>query len=412
MSDRYAQLVRMPVASALAQRIGLPQPVALERGPGDLRGRVLLGGAGRMAEAAARVLAAIGADAATALDDPVREHAARAGLDAAVFNPQAPADQRFKALVFDATGAELIELHRFFHPTVRRVLPSGRVVVIGDGRRALEGFTRSLGKEIGRGITVNLIQVSEDANIDATLRFLLSPRSAYVSGQTIRVGPGRDVPLAGRTALVTGASRGIGAAIADVLEREGATVARLDLRDAEIELDITAEDAPAQLAERFADGLDILVHNAGITKDRTLAKMPEERWQSVLEVNLFAPERITEALKPRLRDDGRIVCVSSLSAIAGNAGQTNYATSKAGLLDLVADLELDRGVTINAVAPGFIETQMTAAMPTGVRELGRRLNSLRQGGLPVDVAETVAWLAGSGLDRNVVRVCGQSLLGA
>jgi len=216
--------------------------------------------------------------------------------------------------------------------------------------------------------------------------------------------------LQGRHAVVTGAARGIGAAIAGVLEREGALVTRLDLQDADIELDITAGDAPSILAERFADGLDILVHNAGVTKDRTLAKMPEERWQSLMEVNLLAPERITAALK--LNDDGRIVCVSSLSAIAGNAGQTNYATSKAGLLDLVSDLELERGITINAVAPGFIETQMTAAMPIAIREAGRRMNSLRQGGLPVDVAETIAWLAGSGLDRNVIRVCGQSLLGA
>ena len=413
MSDRYARLVRLPVAGGVAKRVGLPQPVALER-EGPFRGRVLLGGAGRVARSAASVLAAMEVDAATALDDPVREHAAAAGLGAAVFNPLAPADQRFKALVFDATGAELVELHRFFHPTVRRILPSGRVIVLGDGRRALEGFTRSLGKEIGRGATVNLVHVSEGAEerIGDTLRFLLEPRSAYVSGQVIRVGAGEGVPLARRTALVTGASRGIGAAIADVLEREGAEVVRLDLRDADIELDITAEDAPAVLAERFADGLDVLVHNAGITKDRTLGKMPEERWQAVLEVNLFAPQRITDALLGVLRERGRIVCVSSLSAIAGNAGQTNYATSKAGLLDLVDTLELSGGSTINAVAPGFIETAMTAAMPLGVREAGRRLNSLRQGGLPVDVAETVAWLAASGLDRNVVRVCGQSLLGA
>jgi 3-oxoacyl-[acyl-carrier protein] reductase len=416
MADRYSQLVKLPVAGGLAKRVGLPQPVTLERGSSSVRGRVLLGGAGRVAEAAARVLADMGVDAATALDDPVRSHAAAAGLDAAVFNPEAPADRTFKALVFDATwissSADLVELQRFFHPTVRRVEPSGRVVVIGGGRRALEGFTRSLGKEIGRGATVNLVQVEPGAedSVDCTLRFLLSPRSAYVSGQVMRVGPGRDVPLTGRTALVTGASRGIGAAIAEVLEREGALVTRLDLQDAEIELDITAPEAPEELAERFADGLDILVHNAGVTKDRTLAKMPEDRWQSLMEVNLLAPERITEAL--RLNDDGRIVCVSSLSAIAGNAGQTNYATSKAGLIDLVTDLELERGITINAVAPGFIETQMTAAMPIGVREAGRRMNSLRQGGLPVDVAETVAWLASSGLERNVVRVCGQSLLGA
>jgi 3-oxoacyl-[acyl-carrier protein] reductase len=403
--DRYSQLVKLPVAGTVAKRIGLPQPVALERG-GELSGRVLLGGD---AAAAARVLASMGAEVATRLDDPVRAHVAAAGLDAAVFNPEAPGEHTFKALVFDARGAELIELHRFFHPTVRRIERSGRVVVLGDGRRALEGFTRSLGKEIGRGATVNLVQVERDGDIEATLRFLLSPRSAYVSGQVVHVGAGRAVPLAGRSALVTGASRGIGAAIADVLEREGARVTRLDLREAEIELDITAPDAPEQLAERFSDGLDVLVHNAGVTKDRTLAKMPEERWQGLMEVNLFAPERITRAL--RLNDDGRIVCVSSLSAIAGNAGQTNYATSKAGLLDLVSDLPLERGITVNAVAPGFIETRMTAAMPLAIREAGRRMNSLRQGGLPVDVAETVAFLAGSGLNRNVLRVCGQSLLG-
>lgn len=419
MADLYTQLMRMPVTSTVGKKIGLPQPVELARGSSEVGGRVLLGGAGRVAEAAARVLKAMGADSATALDDPVRELAARAGLDAAVFNPAAPADQRFRALVFDATGiessADLVELQRFFYPTVARLQRSGRVVVLADGRRAFEGFTRSLGKELGpRGVTVNLVRVDEGAEeqIAPTLRFLLTPRSAYVSGQVVRVGPGAEHPVAGRTALVTGGSRGIGAAIADVLEREGASVTRLDLRDADIELDITDPDAPAQLATHFSGGLDILVHNAGVTKDRTLAKMPEDRWQSLMEVNLLAPERITDALLPVLRDDGRIVCVSSMSAIAGNAGQTNYATSKAGLLDLVTGLELERGVTVNAVAPGFIETAMTAAMPVSVREIGRRLNSLRQGGLPVDVAETVAWLAGSGVDRNIIRVCGQSLLGA
>jgi 3-oxoacyl-[acyl-carrier protein] reductase len=135
----------------------------------------------------------MGADAATALDDPVRSHAAAAGLDAAVFNPEAPADRKFKALVFDATGIEtssdLVELQRFFHPTIRRVLPSGRVIVFGGGKRALEGFTRSLGKEIGRGATVQLVHVEPGAEdgIGSTLRFLLSPRSAYVSGQVVRV---------------------------------------------------------------------------------------------------------------------------------------------------------------------------------------------------------------------------------
>src|SRR4051794_2495023 len=134
MSDLYTQLMHMPVAGTVAKRIGLPQPVELERGSDEITGRVLLGGAGRVAEAAARVLAEMGADTATALDDPVRELAARAGLDAAVFNPEAPADQRFKALVYDATGISsseaLVELQRFFYPTVGRLQTSGRVVVI------------------------------------------------------------------------------------------------------------------------------------------------------------------------------------------------------------------------------------------------------------------------------------------
>jgi 3-oxoacyl-[acyl-carrier protein] reductase len=435
MSDRYAQLSRLPVAGTVAKRIGLPQPVALERGKRTIQGRVLLGGGGRLAEPAARVLAALGAESATALDDPAREAAAAAGLDAAVFNPQAPADQRFKALVFDASGiessAELVELQRFFHPTVRRVLPSGRVVVLGGApdsvaQRALEGFTRSLGKEIGRGATVQLIHVAAGAEdqLESTLRFFLSPRSAYVSGQVVHVTPSArhpavdwERPFAGKLALVTGAARGIGASIADTLERDGAQVVRLDVAGADIELDITAEDAPDTLVRHFQDGLDVIVHNAGVTRDRTLAKMPEDRWQSLMDVNLIAPERITDALLPRLRDDGRIVCVSSLSGIAGNAGQTNYATSKAGVIGLVQTLapRLERGITANAVAPGFIETQMTAAMPIGVREAGRRMNSLRQGGLPIDVAETIAWFANpasAGVNGNVVRVCGQSLLGA
>lgn len=113
-----------------------------------------------------------------------------------------------------------------------------------------------------------------------------------------------------------------------------------------------------------------------------------------------------------------MITVSSIAGIAGNRGQTNYATSKAGVIGLVDSYapELAKlGATINAVAPGFIETKMTAAVPLMIREAGRRMNSLAQGGQPVDVAETVAWYAqpGSGaVNGNVVRVCGQSLLGA
>jgi len=161
------------------------------------------------------------------------------------------------------------------------------------------------------------------------------------------------------------------------------------------------------------------VHNAGVTRDRTLARMSAAEWDQVLRINLAAPERITDALLGTgcLRPGGRVVGVSSIAGIAGNAGQTNYATSKAGVIGLVQALapRLPAGTTANAVAPGFIETRMTAAVPVLAREAGRRLNSMLQGGLPQDVAEAVAWLASpatGGVNGAVLRVCGQSLLGA
>jgi 3-oxoacyl-[acyl-carrier protein] reductase len=493
MSDRYAQLVGAPVVSQIARRVGLPQPVPLERHrPGDpvLRGIALLGAApgGRLAEGIAEVLAQARVDTATSLREPVRSAAAATGLDAGVFNEQAPGGQRFKALIFDASGiadsTELVELQGFFHPTVGLLERCGRVVVLGTppascatpraatAQRALEGFTRSLGKELGgRGITVQLVYVALGAERDlaSTLRFLLSPRSAYVSGQVVQVarptgsggqtsatasetaaeGKARiesaasttgmaeidwEQPLAGRVALVTGAARGIGAAIAQTLAREGARVAGLDvpalgdelraamqpLGGSAIELDITSAEAAAAIVERFGEKLDVLVHNAGVTRDRTLAKMPAERWSELMAINLSSEERINDALLQHgtLRAGGRIVCVSSMSGLAGNAGQTNYATSKAGVIGMVqalAPILAEHGQTINAVAPGFIETQMTARMPIAIREAGRRMSSLAQGGLPVDVAETIVWFAhpaSGAVNGNVVRVCGQNLLGA
>jgi 3-oxoacyl-[acyl-carrier protein] reductase len=440
MSDLYSQIVNSPPGRFLAPRVGLPQPATLDRhAPGTpvVSGAVLFGAApgGRLGKQAEHLLGEIGTPRPEKSDSPL------------------------KALVFDATGisdsTELVELQRFFHPNVKRVQESGRVVVLGTppaglparaatAQRALEGFTRSLGKEIGRGIAVQLVHVAEGAEeeIGSTMRFLLSPRSAYVSGQVIEVGaavakaPAIDwnLPLDGKIALVTGASRGIGAAIATALHRDGAALVLLDVPalagdlakvakelDAEtIELDITEEDAPRRIADELSGGVDIVVHNAGVTRDRTIAKMPEDRWTSLMEINLSSEERIDDELLDRklLRENGRIVCVSSMSGIAGNSGQTNYATSKAGVIGMVEALapELaERGATINAVAPGFIETQMTAAMPVTIREAGRRMNSMSQGGLPVDVAETIAWFASpasTGVNGNVVRVCGQSLLGA
>jgi 3-oxoacyl-[acyl-carrier protein] reductase len=441
MPDRYSQIVNAPVVGTVAKQLGLPQPVDLDRfqpGAPVIAGPVLSGAApgAKLERSLKKVLDEIGAE--------------RAG-----------AEGKAKALVFDASGiadsTELVELQRFFYPAVSRLRRSGRVVVLGTtpalagsarahtAQRALEGFSRSLAKEIGgKGATAQLVYVEPGAEdqLASTLRFLLSPRSAYVDGQVIRVGKGVaptpeidwDLPLSGKTALVTGASRGIGAAIAATLARDGAKVVGLDVPQAEndlravvealggesLPLDITADDAPEKIAAHFKAGVDIVVHNAGVTRDRTIAKMPEDRWAQLMEINLSSEERINDALldAKRLNANGRIVCVSSMSGIAGNSGQTNYAASKAGVIGMVESLAPElakRKATINAVAPGFIETQMTAAMPIGPREAGRRLASLSQGGLPVDVAETIAWFASpatTGVTGNVVRVCGQSLLGA
>ena len=469
MSDRYQQLVNTPIGKIVSKQIGLPSPVKLERhesGQPVISGPVLFGAApgARLAGEVAQVLAAIDADVHTSLDELVRTAAGDASLEAKVWGPgAAPEEQTFKALVFDASGIEsseqLRDLWAFFAPAIRRVRKSGRVIVLGTtpadckrprqatAQRAIEGFVRSIGKEVRKGATAQLIHVGSKAEsqLESTLRFYLSPKSAYVSGQVVRIGAtplnadGIDweLPLAGKFALVTGASRGIGKAIAKVLARDGAHVIGLDvpglqreleetigeLSGSTLVLDITDDDAPARIATRLVEdhgGVDVVVHNAGVTRDKTLGRMDEDRWKMVLGINLTAQERIDDELLARevIRENGRIVCVSSMSGIAGNAGQTNYATSKAGVIGMVESMRVPlgkKGLTINAVAPGFIETQMTAAMPIATREAGRRMNSLAQGGLPVDVAEAIAWFASpasGGVNGNVVRVCGQSLIGA
>lgn len=466
MPDRYSQLVNTPPGRVVARSIGLPRPVELERhAPGRpvIAGPALLGAApgGRLAGAAASVLAAVGAEVHTGEGEELRRAAADAGLDARLWSPGASGERRFAALIFDASGIstsdELRELLAFFHPSIRSLGRCGRVVVLGPppdrcgepreatAQRAVEGFVRSLAKEAREGATAQLVRVapSGEGGLETTLRFLLSARSAYVSGQAIEIGaadpepaPDPERPLAGRAALVTGAARGIGEAIARTLARDGADVVGIDVPSAAadleglmaeldgeaITLDITEPDAPERIAERLAaDGSSgVLVHNAGITRDRTIARMEEAEWSSVLDVNLASAERINAALLERdlLGPGARVVCVSSISGIAGNAGQTNYSTSKAGVIGMVRALApalAERGATINAIAPGFIETRMTAAMPITIREAGRRMNSLSQAGLPIDVAEAIAWLASpgsGGVNGNVVRVCGQSMLGA
>ncbi|HUH24553.1 MAG TPA: 3-oxoacyl-ACP reductase, partial [Brevundimonas sp.] len=411
MSDRYLDFANSGVGGWLTGALGLPRPAPLRRraeaGAGVV-GPLLLGpdGGGRMAA--------------------VLSHLAKAAGQ--TLHAEWSPDVRYGGLVFDASNcadaASAQALYRFFHQAIRSVAEHGRIVVIGtppelmadaEGeaiQRGLEGFVRSLAKEARRSIAVHLLYVApgaEDA-ADSTLAFLLSPRSAYVSGQPIRVA----VPVAtgepgaghsGRRVLVTGASRGIGEAITRLFVAEGAQVTALDVAGAAeglsalsaelgvetLALDITAPDAAGTLlGDALArGGYDVVIHNAGITRDRTLARMEPREWDSVMAVNLSAPLAITRALVEGegMRPNGRFIAVSSLSGIAGNMGQSNYALSKAAWIGAVRRMAPQlawRGITINAVAPGFIETQMTAAIPFAIREAGRRMNSMGQGGHPVD----------------------------
>jgi beta-ketoacyl ACP reductase len=233
-----------------------------------------------------------------------------------------------------------------------------------------------------------------------------------------------------RSILVTGGNRGIGLAIAHAFAKQGDRVAvthrgsgvpedvlgvRCDVTDS------AAVEAAFAVAEQAHGPIEVLVSNAGITDDTLLLRMTEDQFSRVLDTNLTGAYRVAKrAAKSMLRARwGRMVFISSVVALSGAPGQVNYAASKAGLIGLVEALAPraaeELGGTVNAVAPGFIDTQMTAAVPLVIREVGRRLNTLRQAGLPIDVAETIAYLAapGSGhVNGQTLRVCGQSLLGA
>jgi 3-oxoacyl-[acyl-carrier protein] reductase len=342
---------------------------------------------------------------------------------------------------------------------VAKIKRSGRVLVIARttdkgapaavaAQTAIDGFVRSLAKEIGRrGATANLLRVEPGAESRAAgpIRYLLSVRSAFISAQPIRVSNDAKPagatetevpwvrPLEGKVALVTGAARGIGEATVRLLAQEGAHVVCLDrpaddaptsqvareIGGSVLLVDVTDPEAPAKIARSLAS-VDIIVHNAGITRDKTLANMKPELWDQAVGVNLASVVKITDELlkQNKLRDGGRIICLSSVAGLAGNVGQTNYAASKAGVAGFVRGLApalAARGITVNAIAPGFIETRLTAAIPVMIREVGRRLAALGQGGLPRDIGDLVTFLASpgaQGLTGQVVRACGGAFIGA
>lgn len=445
MSDTLIKINRWPVIGPMVRAIGLPNPTELLRSSGPYATLPFEGKTYRLATVE-------GGYASGELAAALRNAGASEATDA------------IDIFVMDASGCRTVgdlgAVYAVFQPELKRIGRNGRVLLVAPllseaedpiavaVARGLEGFVRSLAKELGRrGATANLASVSRQAlvRLDGVVRFFCGPQCAYVTGQAVQVSADTAAPdsqpttsvLAGKVALVTGAARGIGLATAERLAQEGAKVVLLDIPSSTEELtkaasrigasplalDIAQAASPAAIArflrENFG-GVDIVVHNAGITRDRTLAKMEPQQWEQVLQINLSAIAAIDQKLQEDalLRNEGRVVCLSSISGIAGNFGQTNYATSKAALIGYVAaqaPLHAARGITFNAVAPGFIETPMTGKVPFLTREIGRRLNSLSQGGQPRDVAELVTFLctpAACGISGQTIRVCGQGLMGA
>ena len=389
-TDTYGQIVNSSVGRFVAKRVGLPQPVELDRcarATGRSRGGVLLGAApgdGAARRAARRACSPSRArDGHDASRSPVRARAAAAaGLDAAVFNPEAPGDQRFKALVFDATGiadsAQLVELHAFFHPTIRRVRAvrprdrarhaagAGGRPARGD-RAARAGGLHALARQGGRPRRDGAARLRRAGRRGPDRRdAALLPLAAL----GVRVGPGRARSRrAGGTRRSTGSARSPAGSRSSPAPRAG-SAPRSPGRSRATARTSSGSTCPRSPTTSTAAWSASAARRSSSTSPPTTrprrspsasrrrastsssttpasratgrsAKMPSRPLAAVIvDVNLPASERINDALLDggRCAEDGRIVCVSSMSGIAGNAGQTNYATSKAGVIGMVEAL--------------------------------------------------------------------------
>lgn len=459
MTDKYTSFVSDGFGKTLAKKLGLPQPVTLKRfraGDPVTAGPVLvLDVAGDGAHTgdgdrlAALLLEGLGESGASELD--IRRQPAPdlrwSAIIVVLTEATTPTDLSGPLLTLGTQLRSVAKCARIIFVT--RTASAQDAPALASARAGAVGAMRSLAKELRNGATANVISLADGVDLSApsavsALRFLLSAKSAFIDGQVLSVGSGAGTapadwaqPLAGQVAVVTGAAQGIGAAIAKTLARDGAKVVVVDvpaagealarvaneIRGTALQLDITAANAGQTIIDHAVSrhgGLDIVVHNAGITRDKLLANMDNARWDSVIAVNIAAQLAMNEAF---LASDSfhaapRIVSLASTSGIAGNRGQTNYGASKAGVMAMVGAtgaLLAPYGGTANAVAPGFIETKMTAKIPFATREVARRLNSLSQGGQPVDVAEAVAFFASpasGGINGTTLRVCGQNLVGA
>ncbi len=370
-------------------------------------------------------------------------------------------DDKIDGLVVSCVGMgtleDLEDLYTTVKNTTSKIAANGRVVLVSrmddatalshTVQKSIDGFARALSKEIGgkKGVTVNLLKITNKNimpfEVVKAATFFLSDKSSFITGQVVELNNAYGLELIStkkllkdKIAIVTGGARGIGAATAKVLHREGAKVIIVDVPFAkddaeklalEINGDVILEDitdakATADIQKYILNnynGLDILINNAGITRDKTIAKMSIDQWRSVLNVNLKATINLTEAfIQNGFNKNAKVVGLSSISGIAGNVGQTNYSLSKAGMIGFMESVASNQeNLFANAVAPGFIETKMTENLPFFVKEGGRRLSTLKQGGLPEDVAELIGFLASplsDGINGQCLRVCGGSMIGA
>ena len=223
--------------------------------------------------------------------------------------------------------------------------------------------------------------------------------------------------LLGRKAVITGAAQGIGRAIALEFEKHGAVVADVDIHSSKYSCDVSDFEAVKHICEQIVkdlNGIDILVNNAGITKDNLLLRMTETEFDAVLNVNLKGAFNFTKHLSRALlkSKNGRIINISSVSGLTGNAGQVNYSASKAGLVGMTKTLAKEfasKSITVNAIAPGFIETDMTAVLPESIIETMHKTIPLKRFGQAQDIANLAAFLASdnaSYITGEVIRVDG------
>lgn len=353
-------------------------------------------------------------------------------------------------LVVDARKVRSLEKLRRTHTTISSWIrdmrsPGGRLIFLLDeeDRMGLSAYAASAAREIGsRGCTANVLRGADASAI----RFLLSGRAACISRCDLSLKPRMDdeqtpdsfderlescldedqeglISAKGvryeprvRDAkiVVTGADGGIGRAISDLLEKSGASLVLLDK-----EVDLRDRGAAAAVADKVTDAFDgppdVLVHCAGLTRDRTLAKMTDADFDDCLRVNYEAPTEIDDILRPR-----RSLVFSSVVGIHGNFGQANYAAAKRALIayasrsNLREDRESDRRPSLRfCIAPGYVETAMTQKLPFFHRLIGSRLNTLQQPVLPRDVAHAAAFLCssqGDALRGQPLRVCAGSLM--